>query len=130
MIVGIVFRVMLLATLVRASIAEKEEERKMRTALAASLAGIHGALLNLSTLQSIRADIGDLLLVFGEYKNVRPLRFAGYGVLEFYLALAGGITIGAIAYYGVAMSFIVIPIKIYKNHRSYRLNFPPYRSLL
>ena len=130
MILGTVLRLMLLTTIVKAFTAEGDD-KKMRTALAASLAGIHGAIMNLPMSESIRADIGDLFLVFGEYRGFRSLRYAGFATLEFYLLLAGTITLGLVAYYAIGMSVIVVPVKVYKKRKNApRLFFPPNRSLL
>ena len=129
MIVGVVFRLLLLVTILKAFMAEGEE-KKMRTAFAASIAGIHGAVMNLTMMQSIRADIGDLLLVFGEYKGFRTLRYMGFATIEFYLVLAGTLTLGLVSYYVIGMSMMVVPIRVIKKRKNPRLIFPPYRSLL
>ena len=129
MILGTLMRIMLLATLIKAFTAEGEE-KKMRTALSASLAGIHGAIMNLPMSESIRADIGDLFLVFGEYRGFRTLRYTGFAVIEFYLLLAGMLTLGLVAYYAIGMSIAVLPVRAYKKRKNPRLFFPPNRSLL
>ena len=130
MIVGAVLRLMLLTSIIKAFTAEGED-KKMRTALAASLAGIHGAIMNLPMIQSIRADIGDLLLVFGEYRGFKSMRYAGFATLEFYLFLAGTITLGLVAYYAIGMSVLIIPVRVYKKRKNApRLFFSPNRALL
>jgi hypothetical protein len=130
MIVGAIVRFMLLTAILEAYTAEGDE-RKMRTALAASLAGIHGAIMNLSMSQSIRADVGDLFLVFGEYRGIRYMRYAGFLTIEYYLILAGSITLGLIAYYAIGMSVLAIPIRAARiRKKAPRLFFSPYRALL
>ncbi len=124
MLAGTILRILLIYSLVKATISEGEE-KKMRTALAASIAGIHGAIMNYAMSESIRADVGDLLLVFGEYRGIRYARLAGFLTLEFYLFLSGILSIGLYSPYLIA-SANVIPI-IRRRRRqviSSRLFFP------